>query len=65
MRAASTQSLAGLALNKKAAAMMAKAQTSDQKMGEVASFLELGFTVNMLAGFVGQAQTNGTGSLSD
>jgi hypothetical protein len=49
MRAASIQYPAGLPLNKKAAAMMANAQTNDQKTGSVPDFLELGFIVSILA----------------
>jgi hypothetical protein len=49
MRPASIQYSTGLPLNKKAAAMMAKAQTSDQTMADVASFLELGIIVRTVA----------------
>jgi hypothetical protein len=49
MRPASIQYSAGLPLNKKAAAMMANAQTSDQTMADVASFLELGIIVSTVA----------------
>jgi hypothetical protein len=41
MRPASIQYSAGLPLNKKAVAMMANAQTSDQTMADVPSLLEL------------------------
>src|SRR5882762_5066933 len=46
MRPTSIQYSAGWPLNKKAAAMMANAQTSDQTMADVASFLESGIIVN-------------------
>ncbi len=49
MRPASIQYSAGLPLNKKAAAMMANAQTSDQTMADVASFLESGIIVSTVA----------------
>ena len=39
MKPASIQSLAGLPLNKKAVAMKAQAQTSDQMMADVPGFL--------------------------
>jgi hypothetical protein len=48
MRPASIQYSAGLPLNKKAVVMMANAQTSDKTMGDVPSFLELGFKVSIL-----------------
>ena len=38
-------------MNKKAAASIAIAHTSDQRMGEVASFLELGIMLRSLAPF--------------
>ena len=49
MRPASIQYSAGLPLNKKAVAMMANAQTSDQTMAVVTSFLELGIIVSTVA----------------
>ena len=49
MRPASIQYSDGLPLNKKAVAMMANAQTSDQTMADVASFLELGIIVSTVA----------------
>jgi hypothetical protein len=47
-RAASIQSLTGLPLNKKAVAMMANAQTSDQIMSDVTCVLELGVIDTLL-----------------
>src|SRR5712691_5663724 len=49
MRPASIQYRAGLPLNKKATAMMANAQTTDQTMGDATSFLEAGLIVNIVA----------------
>ena len=63
MRPVSIQSLAGLPLNKKAVAMIANAQTSDQTMGDVPSFLKSGFILPIVASFAGHLQSNRTQSL--
>src|SRR5258708_12673089 len=52
MRPASIQYIAGLPLNKKAAAMIANAQTSDQTIADVPSFLELAIMVRIVAWLV-------------
>jgi len=54
MRPDSIQYSAGLPLNKKAVAMMANAQTSDQTMTDVPSFLELDIIVSTVA-WIGHA----------
>ncbi len=54
MRPDSIQYSAGLPLNKKAVAMMANAQTSDQTMADVPSVLELDIIVSAVA-WIGHA----------